>query len=350
MRLAIVVAVMMSLFGCNGTALVLEEDTEPVSELIDQSINAVRTFYANQGQQRLDFLIEFLAARPSCGVESPLLILATESRCLTNIEKVRLRECRSDAGAHTDCVNLLKVQSVSVSSQLTQSRQTTVTLIGVVASYQQVLSKVLQDKKLDTTTELNGLQSRLKELHNRVNELRGDNSSTDESSQELEKQIEVIGELVNLIRDADEKSTDFEKLKAVVLNKGPTIDLALEKLLTTYEKVDKPFSDLLARREIEHSRQVYNDLDPSQREQLSNKEREQRIRAIYEPEMKRLNLAASPDALAVGLQGMIKSHKKLQEGFKGDLTDDQRRRIAKENQDQLKAVFKTMFNIVKLFT
>jgi len=350
MRLIIAIPAVMILCGCTGTAVVLKEDTQAVDELIDQSMEETRSFYGKLGRQRLDYLIGFMAARPSCAAESPLLILPAQSRCLTGTEKMRWRECGGDPAAHRDCKTLLTAQQVIVSPQLAQPRQTTLNLIGVIASYQQAMMNVLQDEEFDTKAELKNLQSRLGSQQKRIDKLRSDESSTQETRKELDKQIDAIGTLTDLIRDAHQQASDFAKLKTLILNNGPAIDQALERLLETYEKADKPFSDLLARQEIERARREYNSLGPERRAELTTEMREQRIRAIYEPELLRLALTAGPDALAVGLRGLIASHKALQEGFKGNLTSEQRKRIAKEAQHQLKAAFKAMLNVVKLFT
>ena len=350
MKRVILVAMAAVLSGCTGTAVVLQEDAESFAEVVDAAVDATRAYYDQQGQQRFDYLIEFLAARPSCNVESPLLILTTEGRCLTDEEKLRRRDCRDDATAHSDCAVLLRVQSVAASPQITQPRQTTISLLRAVASYQRALSRVLKDETYDTAADLRDLESRLDELKNKIDELAGDDTSTEDSDEQLGKQINAVGTIVDLVRTAIEDNADFKALRVLVLDRGPAIDAALEELLSTYERVDQPYSELLARREIERNRRAYNDTPVHERGQLSFDERETLIRAIYEPELARLNAAAKPDTIAAGLRGLIRSHRKLQQGFKGDLTPAQRARIAQENQKQVEAAFRSMLSIVKLFT
>jgi len=340
----------MGLWGCTGTTSVLKEDTQALTEQIDQSMAETRAFYEQQGRQRLDYLIGFLAARPSCTVESRLLILPRESRCMTQTERLRWRDCGSDPNSHGDCGILLTAREVIVSPRLTQPRQTTLTLMGAVSSYLQTMLEILQDDTSNTATELKSLQSRLGTLRDRVNKLRDDSASTEKSDQELDKQLDAIGNLVDLVRNADHQARDFTKLKQLVLEQGPAVNRALQRLLETYEKADKPLFDLMARHEIERARREYNDLGPESRAQLTTEIREQRIRAVYEPELRRLEQAALPDALAVGLRGLIASHEALQEAFKGNLTREQRQRAVQEVRRQLKVAFKTMAEVVKLFT
>lgn len=350
MRKTFAFLVIIGLWGCTGTTAVLKEDTQALTEQIDQSMAATRTFYAQLGRQRLDYLIEFLAARPSCTVESRLLILPRESRCMTQAERLRWRDCGGNPKSHGDCQILLAAQEVIVSPQLTQPRQTTLTLMGVVTSYLQMMLEALQDETFDTAADLKELQSRLGTLRDRISKLRGDSASTKQSDQELDEQLDAVGKLMDLIRNADQAAANFTKLKRLVLERGPAVNRALRRLLETYEQADKPFFDLMARHEIERARREYNDLGPQSRGQLTTEIREQRIRAVYEPELRRLEQAALPDALAVGLRGLIESHEALQKAFQGNLTPEQRRRAAREVRRQLKVAFKTMIGVVKLFT
>jgi hypothetical protein len=349
--LLLLIAGVMSLLGCTGTAVVLKEDTRTFTDLVDESMTATRAYYMQQSRQRLDVLVDFLAARPSCGVESPLLILTAESRCLTDAEKLQRRDCDKNPNAHANCWTLTeKVREVTISSRLAQPRQTTLSLIGIVSMYQYSLSKVLEDQEFDTAAELKKHWSSLKELKNRIKQLQGDKASPGESrTKELAQQLDAVGALIDLVRDAHQQAAGYAELKALVFNKGPMIERTLEDLLETYEKVDKPFSDLLARREIERDRREYNNLGAQQRARLSFKKRQQLVRAIYQADLDRRSLAERPDALAAGLRGLLESHRKLQEGFKGNLTEAQRKRIARENREQIKAALRAMVGIAKLF-
>lgn len=348
--LLLLIAGAMSLLGCTGTAVVLKEDTRTFTELVDESMAATRAYYMQQSRQRLDVLVDFLAARPSCGVESPLLILTAESRCLTDAEKLQRRDCNENPNAHANCQTLKDAKQVTVSSRLAQPRQTTLSLIGIVSRYQYSLSLVLEDEEFDTAADLKKHWSSLKELQNRIEQLRGDKASSAASrNKELEQQLKAVGAMIDLARDAHQQSAGYKELKALMLTEGPMIEQALEHLLATYEKVDKPFTELLARREIERNRREYNNLGAQRRAQLSFKKRQQLIRAIYQAELERQSLAERPDALAAGLRGLLESHRKLQEGFKGNLTEAQRKRIARENREQIKAALRAMVGIAKLF-
>jgi len=82
---------------------------------------------------------------------------------------------------------------------------------------------------------------------------------------------------------------------------------------------------------------------------LTKEQRQGRLKEIYDAEFERIRIAAAPNPLAEGLRGLIANHKSLQEAFKGNLTPEQRQRIAKQNRNQLKAVFKSVLGIVKVF-
>ncbi|MCH9695238.1 MAG: hypothetical protein K0U72_12080 [Gammaproteobacteria bacterium] len=347
MKAFFVPVLLAGLAGCSSTAEVLKEDSEAVVKLIDASLTTTRHYYDNLGQQQFDYMIEFLAARPSCNAESPLLYKADESRCLTSDEKLLWRDCQaSEADA---CTEWKKIRPASFSPQANQRRQTMVSLIATVANYQQALANILEDETFDTASDLKDLNSRLNELKNQIDELKGDTSAEDEAKEELEKQLGAVGTLIDLVRNAEQDQADFAKLKKLVTTKAPAVDVALESLLSSYEKVDKPMSDNFARRRTEITRNTYNRMPLDERLELSQEEREDILRGIYEPESQRLSNASRPDSLAAGLRGLIRSHKTLQAGFAGNLTKEQRARIAKKNKQQVKAAFKAMLNIVKLF-
>jgi hypothetical protein len=350
-------------FGCTGQAVVVRQDTADVAGLIDESLTAAREYYRDLGQKQFDFLVEFIAARPSCGVESPLLLLTTEDRCLTDDEKLLRRDCLADSSL-PDCLPLLAAREVPVSPDVTQPRQTTVTLLGTLASYQRALSKVLDDPTYDTAGDFADVVSRLGELCRQLSELAAiaagdtepqagscdalDVKAITDRNAALGQQVEAAGALLDLLRQANEDRTDYEALRATVADKGPAVDAALETLLATYEQVDVPFSTLLARREIERRRRQYNDLSVDARSALPQEARERLVREIYEPELARLQSASQPDPLAAGLRGVLRSHRKLEESFRGNLTAAQRKRAAAENQQQIKAAFQSMLSIVKL--
>lgn len=349
-RLTILTAVCLAAGACTASAVVLQEDAESVSELIDASVTATRKYYEHQGEMRFNYTVGFLAARPSCAAESPLLIKTSDGNCLSSAEKKIRLECKADSSFHADCDSLLQVQPLKISPQRSQSRQTIISLIAAIAAYQRTLARVLKDETFNTAVDLNNLRSRLNELSNKVRALRSDETSTEETDEELAMQVAVIGALVDLLQRADQDLADFAALETIVSQNGPAIGMALEALLKNYEKVDKPFADLLARQEIERKRVSYNRMSEDERNELEYEEREYLIRDILEPELIRLKSAARPDPLAAGLRGVIRSHKKLQRGFSGDLTTAQKKRIAEESQQQLKAAFSAMFSIVKLFT
>ncbi len=351
-------------FGCTGASVVVQQDTSDVAGLIDESVSATRDYYRDLGQQQFDFLVEFIAARPSCGVESPLLLLTAEDRCLTDAEKLLRRQCLADANL-PECLPLLAAREVPVSPDVTQPRQTTVTLLATLASYQRALGRVLGDPAYDTAADFSDVVSRLDELCNQVAELAAVAAGEDETGTRscdtldakairdkdaaLGQQIAAAGALLDLVRRANEDRADFEALRRIVAEKGPAVDAALDSLLASYEQVDAPFADLLARREIERKRREYNDMTPEARSALPQEARERLVREIYEPELARLQAASQPDALAAGLRGLIRSHRKLEASFRGNLTELQRRRAAAENQQQVKAAFQSMLSIVKLF-
>jgi len=351
-------------FGCTGASVVVQQDTGDITGLIDESVTATREYYRDLGQRQFDFLVEFIAARPSCGAESPLLVLTTEDRCLTDAEKLLRRECLADANL-PECLPLLAAREVPVPPDVTLPRQTTVTLLAALASYQRALARVLGDPTYDTAGDFADVVSRLGELCNQVVELAAIASGEDraqagscdtldvraitDEDAALGQQATAAGALLDLVRQANEDRADFKALRTIVAEKGPAVDAALESLLASYERVDAPFADLLARREIERKRRAYNDMTPEARGALSQEARERLVREIYEPELARLQAASEPDALAAGLRGLIRSHRKLEASFRGDVTESQRRRAAAENQQQVRAAFQAMLSIVRLF-
>jgi hypothetical protein len=350
--------------GCTGQAVVVQQDTSDVVGLIDESVTATREYYRDLGQKQFDVLVEFIAARPSCGVESPLLLVPAEDRCLTDDEKLLRRDCMADAST-PECLRLPAVREVPASPDVTQPRQTTVTLLATLASYQRALARVLNDPTYDSAGDFADVVSRLGELCNQIAELAaiagGDGEAPGGSCDALDvraitdkdtalgQQAAAASTLLDLVRRANEDRADYAALSGIVAEKGPAVDAALESLLSTYEQVDAPFADLLARREIERKRREYNDMSADERSALPQEARERLVREIYEPELARLQAVSQPDAIAAGLRGLIRSHQKLEESFRGNLTESQRKRAAAENQQQVRAAFQSMLSIVKLF-
>ena len=361
MRASFLLSFCTVLFGCGGgTAVILQEDSQELVELAQDALTSARTFYMEQALARYDYLIEFLAARPSCKAVSPLLLHATEDRCLSDDEITRRRDCEADVSdASNECDVLRRTTEVVVSIRSTQPRQTTLSLITIVAAYQNTLAKILEDEAFDTAADLSALNSRIGELKNQLEELKSifDDSGSATSSSgnsadtntELEGQIAAVGAIGDLIRSAEADKKDIQALKKTILTNGPKIDSTLESLLATYEQVDRPFADLLERRAIESARNKYNRMSTEKRAKMSNTARAAQLKSIYNTEFERLTRASSPDPLAEAIRGLIVSHKNLQEGFRGNLTPEQKRRIAKENREQLKATFKSILNVVKVF-
>lgn len=349
MRPVIIPTILVFLAGCTGTQTVLKQDTDDLNEVISTTTDAMRAYYAKQGQDRFDFVINFVAERPSCGGSSSLVVLLQESRCLTSDERRRRLDCREDRNAHDDCGVLLdSTLVVRIAPELTQPRQTTITLIKVVASYQRALGRILRDDTFDTAAEINDLQSRLEELNEKVSEFL-EKEASEIGSDELNQQVTAVGALLDILRGMEQEQADFEALRGVITAKGPAVDAALQTLLRTYVTVDLPESRRLERSMLERIQRAYSDMTVEERAELTFEERVLRLRAIHEPELARINAAATPDALAKALRGLIKGHKQLQEAFKGNLTKEQRQRIADENSKQLKATFQSILNIVKLF-
>jgi hypothetical protein len=344
-----VVTVMQLMVGCTGRAMVLKEDSGEFNDLVENSIYETRQYYMQQGVRRLDFLIGFIADRPSCGADSTLLFLLAEDRCLSGNERALYIECSVDANAHPDCKKLTGVLEISL-ERTVQPRQSALTLLGVVARYQEALAALLADDGHDTASELKAIQTQLTKLQDALASRKGGASSVLGQGKELKQQVSAIRSLVGLIQGLVQNQKDFEALREIVLDTGPQIDQQLSDLLSTYQKVDKPFDDLLARSEIERNRMEYNRLKTEGRAKLSRTQREKRLNKIFSLQLARWNAMTRPDALAVGLQGVIESHQALQEGFKGNLTAEQKRRIAEKNRELLKAAFQSMLEIVKIFS
>jgi len=350
--------------GCTGQQVILQEDTEEFVDVAQETIQAVRTFYDDQARARYEFMIEFLAERPSCRAASFVYLHPDKSqdRCLNDAERTKLRDCRNDPAPDTQCQILKKSSRITISPRSAQPSQTTISLLAIVAAYQRTLGKILEDETFDTTADLKSLKSRLDELNNQIDELKAvfdggsastnaDDSSDDTQSGDsaLNEQFEAVGALIDILRNAGADQADYEALRKVVVEQGPKLDQALESLLARYEQVDQQFGALLTRRAEERSRRDYNDLEESGRARLTKEQRQGRLKEIYDAEFERIRIAAAPNPLAEGLRGLIANHKSLQEAFKGNLTPEQRQRIAKQNRNQLKAVFKSVLGIVKVF-
>lgn len=349
MRPILISTILLLLAGCTGTQTVLKEDADDLNEMIGTTTDAMRAYYAKQGQDRFDFLINFIAERPSCGGSSSLVISLRDSRCLTDDELRTRMDCPDDPPEQSECDHLVNSTIVvRIAPELTQPRQTTITLIRVVASYQRALGKILKDETFDTAAEINDMQSRLEELNERVSEFL-DEDADEIGSDELSQQITAVGALLDILRGIQQDRNDFEALKRLISAKGPAVDEALRALLRTYVSVDLPESRRLERSLLERTQRAYSDMTPDARAELPFDERVRRLRAIHEPELARINAAATPDALAKAMRGLIKGHKQLQEGFKGNLSKEQRQRIAEVNRKQLKETFRSILNIVKLF-
>ena len=85
----------------------------------------------------------------------------------------------------------------------------------------------------------------------------------------------------------------------------------------------------------------------SKRRTLGRQQRKQMIEQYYRLNRQYYARNQQPDPVTVGLNGLIESHQLLLQGFQGELTASQRKRIAQANRLQLKRLFTIIFKIAK---
>lgn len=345
MKTTICLILSVLLFGCSGHKSILKKDTEEMTRLIDSTLQATHDFYSKLELQKINFLMDFIADHPACTIEPTLHILLSEYRCLSKQEIQLLARCRKNITPQAECGAISNIVSYSLTPRIRHSRHTTINLLGLIATYQHALANILTDETYDASLEIKTIQIGLDTLSKQA--LKPEPASVNTLPPGPSKSAIAVNQLSDMISSTRSQRHRFKDLQALVTEKAPAIDQALQDLYRTYIINDSNLSNLYELQLIQKSRQEYNRLPVSKRQALGTEQRKQMIKRYYEQAWQHHDQAEKADAIVVGLQGLINSHKQLQEGFKGHLTDKHRQRIAQENKARIKAVFKSIFDIVK---
>lgn len=345
-KTVICMLMIIQLSGCSGHHAIFKKDTEELNRQIDSTLQATHAFYRKLEQQKINFLIDFMASHPACTIEPDLHILLTEYRCLSKQEIQQLARCRNNSKPQTQCQTLSTTVSFPLIPGKNRSRHTTISLLGLVTSYQHALSKVLIDRTYDISPELKIIRRGLQALGKQTL-----NSTTPASlanrPAKSDKPLQAVNALSNMMVNTHTQQQRFKDVQTLVIEKGPAIEQALQDILDTYVNSDRNISILYELQLIQKSRQEYNRLSLSQRLAMGTQQRKLIIRRYYQQAREQYRQEQQVDAISLGLRELINSQKQLRAGFKGTLTNSQRQRIAGENQAQLKAMLKSIFDIVK---
>jgi len=345
MKLLPVMICFLFLLACSGNKAVLKQDIEAQSRLIDTTLQTTHQFYDKLEQQRLNVLLEFIASRPACTIEPGLHILLDENRCLSKQELQLHARCRKNPKYHARCQYVSRALSFSLSPAQNKYRHTTIELLGLLAEYQLSLSHVLSDESYDSTLELKAIKAGMDALDKQARRMSAFSSA--ENKHEAGQSTSSINHLSTMIIDKRSQRYRFKDLKTLVTEKGPSIEKVLKQLLHSYTITDRVASDLYELQIIQQSRQQYNQMGVAKRRTLGRQQRKQMIEQYYSLNRQYYERNQQPDPVTVGLNGLIESHQLLLQGFQGELTASQRKRIAQANRLQLKRLFKIIFKIAR---
>ncbi|VAW73545.1 hypothetical protein MNBD_GAMMA12-2189 [hydrothermal vent metagenome] len=348
MRIVMVLSFTLLLSGCSGKGQVLKEDADTFSILLEETMIVTRDFYARLGKVKLDLFVHFMATRVHCDPDAQVFIIRSQNRCLSDNEIKKRLACKKSVRAHSNCKVLLSAKSFEVAKNFMQPRQSLVTLIGVLVSYQDILSKLLVDKKYDSKKQLEKLSDKLLGLRKKLSKYR-EKKLTKIDEEALTAKLTAIGNFADLVRSINRNKRIVSNIREVLKKQAPLIEQSFQSLLSRYVKRDRPILNGIIRQKTTRARGRYRRLSSQQRKSLLYDRRRQMISEIYEGDWIRLEQSSQPDVLAVSLQVLVVSHQKLVNAFNGNLTNEQKKRAAKINRRYLVSIIRSMSKIVKAF-
>ena len=357
----VVVAHAALLAGCMGKNVVLKEDAAKLSADMATVVAQSREFYKSQSAAKADFLIRILAQGENCRYEFPV-VLVTEigkpTRCLSDAERAGIGSSGAPLpdGAKTHVFNLM-----------VPADQAALQMIAVIAEFQTVVAKIVEDPKFDAGAQLEGVIDRACGLSERLEGLGGQGiaeckptaadaaaSATPESTTTalFKEERDALSAVINLARKANEDRKDIGQLTKAYTESGERVSKALTSLLAQYQGKDIVLSRALELSEVVAKRRALNVKLAALPQVAGKLDSETRYSLMVNLHSTLTNQSAvkSPDPLSVSLEGLIKTHKAFQAALlDGQLTPEQRARIAKSTFEQLKSWFNVLRTLTTVF-
>lgn len=322
----------LSLTSC-ATNTILREDGTSLSAELASVQTQTREFYAKQSAAREDYLLRLIAEDPKCRYDFPMYMV------VENAEPNRVRCARDDEILALNEEKPIEAGKAYLYGSPGKSDQAALQLVALVAEYQTVMAKIVEDPKFDSKADLKELVGRADELRERYGSLL--KTGSDPRSESLSDDIDVAGALADLIRKAYHDGQTVEKLKALVSREGLAVEVALKSLSLRYQKHDALLLQNLeansaAARQIEFNKQLAMSSSPADRLKLLRSYSAERKAAAIQ--------LTKTDPLAVALDGLARTHEQFRLALiAGELSEKQRQRIARQTLTNLK----TWFNVVK---
>lgn len=329
--LGLFIALLLTLSACARNTI-LREDASALSADLASVLVQTREFYAKHAIARTDYLLRLLASDPNCEYRFPVYLIQEASpsnriRCATDPEK----ETINNGG-----------QLPSVTARLyakpDESDYAALQFLAIVAEYQVLLARIVEDPAFDSTADLQQLAERIDELRERYGTLAS--TGTDNKFSLFKEEINALGALGDLIRIAIHDRMTVERLRELIGREGLKVEEALKQVESRYRQYDAPFLTSLelhaaGQRQIEFNQQLKNAKSAGERLKL--------LRDYASKEQSEALLTTKIDPLAKGLDGLVRSHESFRLALlEGKLTEDQRRRIARRSFANLKAWFQVI--------
>ena len=352
LRVVGVSALLVGISGCAATATVLKEDAAELTVATGRAMAAGHVFYASLQSARRDFLLEIMANDANCGFGLTVVLLddpasPTGSRCLTAQEQIAWRDCAfADDGA-ADCPGGMphELADAQPYELLDGGHQGALQLIAVFAAYQSELAKILEDSEYDAAAPMLALLETARSCEAFFAAL----EKRDPRALDYEGHAKALGGLIDLLAKSTEDRRDLVAMRALMAGPesgGARFEQALAELRHRHATADRPLSDALALAALDARIRRYEE----RASKLSPDDRLRQMRPIAESYASYRAMAEAPDALAQMLAALHASHRQLRGAIvDGDLSDEQRRRIAREQLRQLRAGFDAITSVITVF-
>ncbi len=355
-----------ALSGCGKNA-VIKEDAAKLSAEMSEVVAESRQFYKLQAAARADFLIRLLAQGEYCSYTVPaqLVLVPNERvRCVAPEEAISLPVSGQPpkqpqplpAGATTYTVDLFDAP-----------QQSALQTIAVIADFQSVVAKIVEDPAIDSAAELQMVVDRACTLSARLTKLGeaglkqcepGEGQKEPDTVKIFADERDALSAVVDLARKAMQDSKDVAQLRTAYTKHGNTLSAALKNLLSRYEEKDRKLklaldadTEIAARRSINRQLAELKRIESGPRKgELNDDGRYKLMTDQYAKEALLRTSGDAPDPLAAALGGLIKTDAAFQAALlEGKLTTEMRARIAKSTFDQLKAWFRALRTLTTVF-
>jgi hypothetical protein len=321
-----------------ATNSVLREDAVSLSAELASVQTQTREFYAKQSAAREDYLLRIIAEDPKCMYGFPIYIV---------VESPPTRKVRCANKDELDALN--EENSIATGSAYLfglpdKSDQAALELVSVVAEYQAVVAKIVEDPKFDSKQDLKDLSERADALRDRYGDLL--NVGKEPRTESIAEELNAAAALADLIRKAYHDGQAIEKLRQLVSKEGVAVEAALKSLSLRYRNHDALLlNNLEAHRAATRQREFNEQLSKT----IGSAERLKILRAFSAEQRSASQQLTKTDPLAVALEGLAKTHEEFRRALlAGELTEDQRRRIAKQTLENLRAWFNVMKQVAVL--